>query len=237
MWPAACKQTHAGKGVAALEGCEDAAGKQTLRPSTTLVTGARGTTVWKALTIPVFPLHLCPSQVLVYGPPAGPKSEWQVVADLSQQLLDHLRATGWRDLEQHSGGTGLAQGAAGDGGVLRLRGGGRRKRPAERREVTEAVHSEQSPAEGTMQLPAGANAAAAPPSTAAATGSAQPVFHPDGAFEASLGQAVEVSSASCRCLPEVAACVCCPALVCHAQAEAAGAAAARRPLSCRHLSC
>ncbi|KAL4425570.1 hypothetical protein ABPG75_009586 [Micractinium tetrahymenae] len=146
-------------------------------------------------------------QVLVFGPPAGPKSEWQTVADLSQQLLDHLQATGWRDLEQPASlaaeAGAAALGAAGDGGVLRLRGGGKRKRPAQKREVTEAEGGEHPPAEDGGQLPTAAAAAAAPEGAApalaaaepaAAAGQAQPVFHPEGAFEAAVGQAVEVMS-------------------------------------------
>lgn len=144
-------------------------------------------------------------QVLVFGPPAGPKSEWQVVADLSQQLLDHLQATGWRDLEQHAG---EAAEAAGGGGVLRLRGGGKRKRPAEKREVTEAAHGEQLPADATGQLPEAAGAAAdGAHEPAAAAGDGQPVFQPEGAFAAAVGQAVEVSSPRHRWLPQIVACL------------------------------
>lgn len=67
----------------------------------------------------------------MYGPPSGPRSEWQQVADLSQQLLEHLELTGWRDLDPPPQQEQPAGNGSDDGGTLRLRGGGsKRKRPA-----------------------------------------------------------------------------------------------------------
>lgn len=86
--------------------------------------------------LPPLPLHWlmpptagCPlpslPQVLVYGPPARPSSEWQQVADLSTQLLAHLEQSGWRELAPPGE---PAPGAGEAAGCLRLRGGGSGKR-------------------------------------------------------------------------------------------------------------
>jgi hypothetical protein len=87
------------------------------------------------------------------------------VADLSQQLLEHLEETGWRDLEPPAPQQQEQQlGTGGDDGssTLRLRGGGsKRKRVA---------------------------------SAAAAAAAASEVFCPEAAFQAAVGQAVEVRS-------------------------------------------
>lgn len=129
-------------------------------------------------------------QVLVYGPPAEPQSQWQQVADLSQQLLTHLEASGWQHLEQpppppevHS--EGAAEGAAAaadDGGVLRLRGGGSSKR-------------KRGPgAGGKAQAAAAAAEGAAGKGAAAASVAEGPVFLQEAAFDAAVGQAVEAMS-------------------------------------------
>ena len=118
-------------------------------------------------------------QVLVFGPPAGPTSEWQVVADLSVQLVEHLEATDWRDLDPEGGAEqqqqqqqqgSVADADANDEGVLRLRGGGKRRQPAKKQA-------------------AGGAAAAAAGAGAAEDG---PVCSPEAAFEPTVGQAVEV---------------------------------------------
>ena len=106
-------------------------------------------------------------QVLVYGPPSGPMTEWQQVADLSEQLLLHLGQTGWQDLDPQQ----LQGGGGGDGGdsTLRLRGGGRSKRPAQRKGVEAEAED----------------------------GAGVSVHRPEAAFNVAVGQAVEVSGA-CR---------------------------------------
>jgi hypothetical protein len=37
-------------------------------------------------------------QVLVYGPPQGMHSEWEVAADLGDKLMSYLKRTGWQVL-------------------------------------------------------------------------------------------------------------------------------------------
>ncbi|KAI7841298.1 hypothetical protein COHA_004917 [Chlorella ohadii] len=105
-------------------------------------------------------------QVLVYGPPAQPCSEWQPVADLSAQLLEHLEQTGWRDL-QPPPARQQQQRQQGEEGCLRLRGGGATKRKA----------------------------AAAAGGQAKGGAAAAPIYRPDDVFEATVGQEVEVMSA------------------------------------------
>ncbi len=102
-------------------------------------------------------------QVLVYGPPAQPCSEWQPVADLSAQLLEHLEQTGWRDL-QPPPARQQQQRQQGEEGCLRLRGGGATKRKA----------------------------AAAAGGQAKGGAAAAPIYRPDDVFEATVGQEVEV---------------------------------------------
>ncbi|GAB4816748.1 hypothetical protein N2152v2_003794 [Parachlorella kessleri] len=106
-------------------------------------------------------------KVLVYGPPSGLRSEWGVVANLSDQLLSHLTHTRWEGIappagagasaDEDAGRSGAA--APGEGGCdapLRLRGGGRTKAPAQKRkrQADEPVPQE-TPSDG------GAGAAAA----------------------------------------------------------------------------
>ena len=106
-------------------------------------------------------------QVLVYGPPAEPRSEWQQVANLSGQLLDHLEHTGWRDLQPPAPQEQQQQQQQeGEEGCLRLRGGGRTKRKA-------------SAAAGE----------------AGAVDADAPIYRPDDVFAATVGQEVEVRRA------------------------------------------
>lgn len=104
-------------------------------------------------------------QVLVYGPPAEPRSEWQQVANLSGQLLDHLEHTGWRDLQPLAPQEQQQQ-QQGEEGCLRLRGGGRTKRK------TSGAAGEAGVADADA-----------------------PIYRPDDVFAATVGQEVEVRRA------------------------------------------